>query len=130
MEIISQKLTGNKKNILSPTRCARLYRRSRLTAWHQGDYRELVLFVAASAKPLAGCRAYVWRVLEGLREIQSGIGTAVGLSEAASEELAAEAGRRWILANHPDAKIRVRSVLERRALFGDRGNYQRRRKAA
>src|SRR2546423_8753507 len=130
MRIISQKLTSNKKNAPSLTRCARLYRRSQLTAWHQGDYRELVLFVAASTRPLAGCRAYVWRVLEGLREIQTGIGTTVGLSEAASEELAAEVGRWWILTNHPDAKIRVRSVLERRTLFGSRGNCQRRRKAA
>lgn len=123
MEILSQEPTRNQKNIFSQTRNTR---HSRLVSWHQGEYRELVLFVAASARPLADCRGYVWRVLDGSREIESGIGTTHGLSEAATEETAAAAGKHWIRTHTPNARVRLRSSLQRRMLFGNPPAQRRR----
>lgn len=95
--------------------------------WREGDYREIVLRVAASRGFLPN-RGYVWRASECGREIQSSIGIVeqAGVSEAGIELHAAKLGIQWVRANIPGAQIRLRSPLERRVLFGDRERARRR----
>jgi hypothetical protein len=86
--------------------------RPRIQTWHAGDYREVFLYLSATKY------GFVWRAVEQGKLLERGIAILTKTEpQADMEQQAFIAARTWIRANVPDAKIRVRSALERAALF-------------
>ncbi|HXG66831.1 MAG TPA: hypothetical protein VNO70_17140 [Blastocatellia bacterium] len=87
----------------------------RTTIWRERDYQEIVLYVEALKF------GYVWRVMEGTELIERQVGLLDhNPPEALIEEMAVKDGLTWLRRNKPNARIRVRSNLERRLLFGEK----------
>lgn len=88
-------------------------RRNRTLIWREGDFREVFIRVAASKD------GWVWRAFEGKTLLDAGLGEMKpGTSRATGELIAARKGTEWVRKNIPGAHVRIRSLLERHALFG------------
>ena len=87
--------------------------------WHSGDYEEFFIFIT----PSRFGAAYT------IKEMGEVIHRNVVLSATDTQtafDLAVKSARRWVRANHPAAKIRLRSMLEHSVLFPALHNQQRR----
>lgn len=120
-------IPGNHTHRRKRTRRRRRPPKPRSFVWQEGiGPREIVLRVAASTGNSLNSRFYIWRIFEGARQLQQGMGEAIGLSEAAAEAIAVAVGREWIKANAPGVQVRIRSALERRQLFSETAKNRRR----